>query len=168
MGCHTHYHIPLVRGKENIITHLKQKREKQRQEKWWDEDCEKEYQNFLSYGGYDVLNFDYDFSDVENYKEGDVYDFVSFNTHSEYLILKVKDDYILYKGIQLSDEPRIGGYPDTIIRSAEEMFGAMETGLTNEEGKHFNFYWEEDREEYIRNMITKFFKDYPDGIITFG
>jgi len=42
-----------------------------------------------------------------------------------------------------SDEPRIGGYPDTIIRSADEMFKAMQTGLTNWENKHFHFRFED-------------------------
>lgn len=168
MGCHTWYKKPLVRGKENIINYLKEKKENYRKKDWWDEECEKEYQHFLSLGGYDVLNFDYNFSDVENYKKGDSYDVVSYSVHSTELILKVDDDYVLYQGIQLSDEPRIGGYPDTIIKSADEMFKAMETGLTNWEGKHFNFYWDKDREEYIRNMIKKFFEDYPEGIIRFG
>jgi len=67
-----------------------------------------------------------------------------------------------------TDEPRIGGYPDTIITSAEEMFEVMETGLINCEGKHFNFYWDKEREEYIRNNIVEFFKNHPDGIIEFG
>jgi uncharacterized protein with PIN domain len=67
-----------------------------------------------------------------------------------------------------TDEPRIGGYPNTIIKSSEEMFNAMQTGLTNWEGKHFNFYWEKSREEYIRNNIIEFFKAHPDGIIEFG
>jgi len=67
-----------------------------------------------------------------------------------------------------SDEPRIGGYPDTIIRSADEMFKAMQTGLTNWENKHFHFRWEKEREEHIKNHIITFFQKYPDGIIEFG
>ena len=169
MGCHTWYYKPLVKGKENIINYLKVKKENYRKKDWWDEECEKQYQYFLSLGGYDVLNFDYDFSDVKNYKEGDDYDIVSYEVHSQELILKSNDDdYILYNNVQLSDEPRIGGYPDTIIKSADEMFKAMETGLINWEGKHFNFYWDKDRENYIKNMIIKFFEDYPGGIIRFS
>jgi len=67
-----------------------------------------------------------------------------------------------------TDEPRIGGYPDTIIKSADEMFKAMETGLTNWEGKHCIFRWDKDREEKIRTNIIEFFKAHPDGIIEFG
>ena len=67
-----------------------------------------------------------------------------------------------------TDEPRIGGYPDTIIKSADEMFKAIETGLVNWEEKHFNFYWDKDREDYIRKNIVDFFNAHPDGIIEFG
>ena len=66
------------------------------------------------------------------------------------------------------DAPRIGGYPDTIITSAEEMFKAMETGLVDFEGELFDFYWHEEDDKYIRDNITEFFKTYPDGIIQFG
>ena len=67
-----------------------------------------------------------------------------------------------------NDEPRIGGYPDTIITSAEQMFEVMKTGLINWEGKHFNFRWDEERDEYIKNHIKTFFQKHPDGIIEFG
>jgi hypothetical protein len=169
MGCHTHYHIPLVKGKENIINHLKEKNENYRKKDWWDEECEKEHQYFLSLGGYDVLNFDYDFSDVKDYKEGDSYDIVSYGVHSVELISKVNNDYVLYKGVQLSDEPRIGGYPETIIKSADEMFEAIEKGLYSESlGKQVFFHIDNDRKEYVYNMINNFFKENPEGIIIFG
>ena len=67
-----------------------------------------------------------------------------------------------------TDEPRIGGYPDTIIKSADEMFKAMETGLINWKDIHCTFSWDKERENYIRNNIIEFFKAYPDGIIEFG
>ena len=67
-----------------------------------------------------------------------------------------------------TDEPRIGGYPDTIIKSADEMFKAMEDGLIGWQGNQFNFYWDESRDERIRKNIIEFFKAHPDGIIEFG
>ena len=67
-----------------------------------------------------------------------------------------------------TDEPRIGGYPDTIIKSADEMFKAMEDGLIGWQGNHFNFYWDESRDERIIKNIIEFFKAHPDGIIEFG
>ena len=66
------------------------------------------------------------------------------------------------------DAPRIGGYPETIITSAEEMFKAMETGLSGCKGNHCNFYWEESRDKEIRGNITEFFNEHPNGIIRFG
>jgi hypothetical protein len=170
MGSHTWYKKPLVKGKENIIKYLKEKDESDKQKEWWNDDCEKEHQYFLSLGGYDALNFDYDFSDVRDYKEGSDYDIISYEIHSLELILKANDDYVLYERANgyCIDAPRIGGYPDTVIKSAEEMFKAMETGLVNWEGKHFNFYWDKNEEDYIRKNITNFFKAHPDGIITFG
>ena len=67
-----------------------------------------------------------------------------------------------------TDEPRIGGYPETIITSSDEMFKAMEDGLIGWQGNHFNFYWDKEREDHIRNNITEFFISHPDGIIEFG
>lgn len=66
------------------------------------------------------------------------------------------------------DAPRIGNYPDTIITSAKEMFKAMEEGLIGWQGNHCNFYWDKDREDYIRKNIVEFFNEHPDGIIKFG
>ena len=67
-----------------------------------------------------------------------------------------------------TDEPRIGGYPDNIITSAEEMFKAMESGLIGWKGNRCNFYWDESRDKNIRHNIIEFFKEYDDGIIKFG
>ena len=92
-----------------------------------------------------------------------VYDSVDglVNVNGTYGIYDVANDYD-------TDEPRIGGYPDTIIKSADEMFKAMEDGLIGWQGNHFNFYWDESRDERIRKNIIEFFKAYPDGIIGFG
>ena len=67
-----------------------------------------------------------------------------------------------------TDEPRIGGYPDTTITSANEMFKAMEDGLIGAHGNHYTFYWDKEREDYIRKNIVDFFNAHPDGIIEFG
>lgn len=84
-------------------------------------------------------------------------------------IFFVEEEPIVYTRYERdSDEPRIGGYPETIIRSAEEMFKAMETGLTGSNGKHYNFFVEPGREKIIKDHINTFFQKYPDGIIEFG
>ena len=48
------------------------------------------------------------------------------------------------------------------------MFKAMKDGLIGWQGNHFNFYWDESRDERIRKNIIEFFKAHPDGIIEFG
>ena len=67
-----------------------------------------------------------------------------------------------------SDEPRIGGYPDKVIRSYDEMVDFMKTGFTDEEGVRHDFYYDEDRKENFMNGIKTFFEKHPKGIITFG
>jgi hypothetical protein len=85
-------------------------------------------------------------------------------------LIKVNGVFGIYKSANGydADEPRIGGYPDTIIKSAEEMFAAMEYGLIGWQGLHYNFYFSKDREEYIKKNIVDFFNAHPDGIIKFG
>jgi hypothetical protein len=67
-----------------------------------------------------------------------------------------------------SDEPRIGGYPPNTIRSYDEMCNFMETGYTNEEGKHYAFSYDAERIENVMAGIRIFFEKHPDGIIIFG
>lgn len=67
-----------------------------------------------------------------------------------------------------SDEPRIGGYPDKIIHSYDEMVEFMKTGFNNEGGQHYDFYFDEDRIEKAMEGIKQFFVNHPSGIITFG
>jgi hypothetical protein len=155
MGCHTWYRKPIVKGKENVQKYLIQEIENQRKEHWWNKECEDEVPMRLQA----IENLDENMDD-------DQYSWVTVNSSIRFIngepqILVSADGFD-------TDEPRIGGYPDTIIKSTDEMFKAMETGLLNWEGKHFNFYWDKDREQYIRNNILEFFKAHPDGIIEFG
>jgi len=155
MGCHTWYRKPLVKGKENVQRYLREKIEALRKKSWWDEECEQEA--LLSLEAIDVLDENMGEVLKESLTLDDQLEFI--NGEPIIFISAVGYD---------TDEPRIGGYPDTIIKSADEMFKAMETGLVNWEGKHFDFYWDEERENYIRSNITKFFNAHPDGIIEFG
>lgn len=155
MGCHTWYRKPLVKGKENVQKHLRDKIEKQRKQKWWNEECEDEVPNRLK--AIELLDENMDEDLLEMASIDSTIHFIN----GEPIIFVAANGYD-------TDEPRIGGYPDTIIKSADEMFKAMETGLVNWEGKHFNFYFDKEREEYIINNIVNFFKEHPDGIIEFG
>lgn len=67
-----------------------------------------------------------------------------------------------------SSEPRIGGYPDKIIKSYKEMVDFVKTGFTDEDGKHYDFRYDEDRKETFMKGIKQFFTNHPQGIITFG
>lgn len=155
MGCHTWYRKPLVKGKENVQKYLRDKIETMRKKDWWNEGCELEA--VVSLYSIELLDVNMD---------KDLLDNVCLN-NTLVFIDKEPVIFIAANGFD-TDEPRIGGYPDTIIKSAEEMFEAMEGGLINWKGKHFNFHWEKEREDYIKNNIIEFFKAHPDGIIEFG
>jgi hypothetical protein len=67
-----------------------------------------------------------------------------------------------------SDEPRIGGYPDRIVRSYDDMVDFMKTGFVDDEGIQYDFRLDEDRAEKVMKDIKQFFINHPDGVITFG
>ena len=155
MGCHTWYRKPLVKGKENVQKYLTDKIEVLRKKDWWNKECEQEA--LVSLVAIEALD--------ESMDE-ELLDDVCLDNHlifidNEPVIFVSADGYD-------TDEPRIGGYPDTIIKSSDEMFKAIETGLINWEGKLFNFYLDKEREGFIRKNITEFFKNHPDGVIEFG
>jgi hypothetical protein len=155
MGCHTWYRKPLVKGKENVQKYLREKIDIMRGKYYWDDECEREA--ILCLKAIDVLD--------ENMCD-DLEEYLNLDNHLEF----INGEPIIFVAANGydTDEPRIGGYPDTIIKSADEMFKVMETGIVNWEGKHFNFRWDKDREEHIRKNIVDFFNEHPDGIIEFG
>jgi hypothetical protein len=80
-------------------------------------------------------------------------------------------DYEIVYSLNLesySDEPRIGGYPNRVIHSYDDMVKFMSTGHDDEDGDHYDFYFEEDRIENVMEGIKTFFEKHPYGIITFG
>ena len=155
MGCHTWYRKPLVKGKEEVQKFLRDKIERQRKKDWWNDECEQEA--LVSLVAIEKLD--------ENMEE-ELFEALCWDDNVRFID---GEPVVFVRATGFAtDEPRIGGYPDTVIRSAEEMFKAMETGLINWEGKHFDFHWDKEREDRIRNNITEFFKTHPDGIIEFG
>jgi hypothetical protein len=49
------------------------------------------------------------------------------------------------------------------------MFEFMKTGYYREDdSRQFDFHIPDDRKDIIYNLITTFFEEHPDGIITFG
>ena len=154
MGCHTWYRKPFIKGKENVQKYLRDEIDILRKKDWWKDENEQEA--------------------IKSLEAIELLDEKMSEELLECLILDhtlefINGEPVIFIGYENdSDEPRIGGYPDTIIKSAEEMFKAMETGLINWQGKHFNFSYPKEREEHIKNHITEFFNKYPDGIIEFG
>jgi len=149
MGCHTWYKKLLTNNQEEII------------EKVRDVISSSKYFNW-----YEFTSLKYLFESKEEWVQ-QISEYVYDNIDD---LIKVNGVFGIYEsadGYDI-DEPRIRNYPDTIITSAEQMFKAMEEGLTGRQGYHSNFYWDESRDKIIRDNITDFFKYYPDGIIEFG
>jgi hypothetical protein len=150
MGCHTWYKVPVVKGEEEVKKELRANLERWRKASWWDAECEAEVPKRLQ--AIETL-------DPEWLDGGSDYYF--------YVVNGVPGLYRRYEGD--SDEPRIGGYPDTIITSADQMFAFMRSGFYSDYyKKHFYFAPDGDRTERVRELITTFFQKHPDGIITFG
>lgn len=154
MGCHTWYRKPLVKGKENVQKHLRDEIDNQRKKDWWNEECENEVEMRL-----------YAIEQLDEKMDEELFEYVNIEGRIHF----IKGEPVVFVSYENdTDEPRIGGYPDTIITSADEMFKAMEKGLVGWKGDLFNFHIEEDRKEHIKKHIITFFEKYPDGMIEFG
>lgn len=147
MGCHTWYKKLVTNNQEEIKIKVR------------------EIITKSEYNWYEFTNIEDLFESDEEWVE-EIFDYVC-----DFLdIIKVNGIWGIYDYAEEFgfDEPRIGGYPETIITSADEMFKVMETGLVGVTGGYFNFYWNKERDEEIRNNIREFFKIHPNGIIEFG
>jgi hypothetical protein len=149
MGCHTHYEKLVTKNQEEIIKKIK------------DVISVSE-----SYNWYEFITMENLFHNNEEWLE-EIADYVYDSING---LIEVDGVFSIYESTNRFNinEPRIGGFPDTIIKSSDEMFKAMKTGLVGFEGKIFNFSWDEEDDNYIRKNIIDFFKTHPDGIIRFG
>jgi hypothetical protein len=149
MGCHTWYKKLITNNQETIVGKIKDVISISRSYNWYE---------FTS------------LEDLFNNDEEWVQEIAEYVSDSIDGLIDVDGVFGIYESANGfdTDEPRIGGYPETIIKSADEMFKVMETGLVNWEGKHFHFRWEKEREDFIRDNIIKFFEAHPGGIIEFG
>jgi hypothetical protein len=152
MGCHTWYRKPIVKGKENVQVYLRDRIKYYRKKGWLDDELEIE--KILK--AIDLLdeNMGDELEELVNI-DGDL----RFINGEPIIFHNYEGD---------SDEPRIGGYPDTIITSSKQMFSVMLTGLISERGELCHFHIEPGREERVKELIITFFKKYPDEIIEFG
>ena len=143
MGCHTWFRKPKIKGKENCREYLLN------YIKGWS--CNENGE--LS----KMLNFAFD---------NDLHDAIEFMFSED-----TYENYIIYEDVKnMSDEPRIGGYPETILRSYDQYLKALKEGLPcgSDKTKIAQFYGLEGRDEWVYDRVEEFFKENPEGIIEFG
>lgn len=176
MGCCTWKSVPYKTDKKEIIAAA---------QKWLNES------NHVSVGHKKMYQYAIDNEIIEPILELASFEFECMDRDNTKWILYIDANYFFvekynkkngtnidkydYKKIEelgierYGDEPRIGGYPkDVIIRSYEQMVEFMNNGYTDNEGKHFDFYYNKEREDEIMNNLKNFFTNNPEGIITFG
>ena len=180
MGCHTWYSVPVKTDKKEIIE-LAQKF--LNEHKFLGDDHKKMYQFAIDNELCDVVT-ELASYDIDGTSLG-VGEWVVYLDERRFVIDEYNKtvepdeqiDYYEFDKINAigldwcGSEPRIGGYPDKIIRSYDEMIKFMEDGYhgtLDDKPHHYTFTFEEDRRERVMNNIKRFFETYPQGVITFG
>lgn len=183
MGCHTWFSIPVIETKQEIIELATINLQKQFEKGWITESSKKMYDFAieqelitpvceLACADVDLNNrFTTKDETWTLYKDPTDVSLQEYNkknntnyTHSYLCPADVLEQLETY-----SDEPRIGGYPNTQIKSYQEMLDFMKTGYTSEEdGKHYDFYYDKERYNDFMSGIKSFFEKHPKGLITFG
>lgn len=171
MGCHTWFSVPYETDKEKIIKFAQLWLDNSI---WVSDGHRKMYQyaidNKLEEPICEIAAIENDCRS-ENwilYKGISDYSLEKYNKENNTEIQKYTKEASELNLESYSDEPRIGGYPDNIIHSYDEMVEFMKTGFINDEGKQFDFYYDKDRIQHILIEIKQFFINHPQGIITFG
>ena len=174
MGCHIWFSVPYTTDKSEILKLAQQSIDNDK----YFSDSEKEmYQYAIDKELKDpVCNLVMCFVDAREYHDwiiyADVtkYSLIEYNKEhgTNYASIYEPDVYGKIGLESYSDEPRIGGYPDNVIHSYDEMIEFMKTGFDKEDGKHYDFNYDETRIEKVMDGIKSFFIKHPDGIITFG
>lgn len=175
MGCHTWFSVPYKTDKEEILKlaqhwlnkadHVSVGHKKMYQYAIENEIIEPvcELASYETDSSHDVETEWILYKDIKNYS------IEKYNLENDTTIDKYDDEACKKANIEYySNEPRIGGYPDVIVKSYKEMVKFMETGFTDAEGKHHAFRYEENRKEAFMEGIKKFFINHPKGIISFG
>lgn len=172
MGCHTWFSVPYISDKEEI----KKIAEKYiNTEKWITESYRKMYQYAIDNDLEDpICELVAGATDTTHhgtwclYKDVKHYSVEKYNKENGTEIGRHDYKDLPVEIETYSDEPRIGGYPDKVIKSYDEMVEFMKEGFTDEEGRHFDFYYDKDRIEKVMQGIKTFFEKHSDGVITFG
>lgn len=172
MGCHTWFSVPYKTDKNEILKIA---------QSWIDtsdisDGHKKMYQwaidNEIEEPVCELASYSTDCTYENNwvlYKDAYDYNVEKYNLENNTSIDKYDQEACKKANIKsYSNEPRIGGYPDTIITSYDKMVKFMEDGFIDNKGKHYSFYYDEDKKESFMNDIKEFFENFSDGIITFG
>lgn len=175
MGCHTWFSVPYKTDKKEIITlaqewlnkagHISEGHKKMYQ---WAID------NEVPEPVCELASFDVDGNGNIDPKEWIIYKGVTClaaeNYNKEHGTSIETYNYTEIDKLDIerySNEPRISGYPDRVIRSYDDLVNFMSTGFDNEYGHH-DFIIDEDRKERVMEGIKTFFIKHPKGVITFG
>jgi hypothetical protein len=175
MGCHTRFRVPVLEGKETIIAEAK----KNLTEATYYSVPEREmYRDAIDK---ELLDPVCDLACLENGWDNDgggwvLYEnivTVSLRHYNEIHGRDFKSIWELPAPQQAeietySDEPRIAGFPDTVVKSYAELLDYMKTGMVGFDGKVYRFYYDVARYDIFMPKIKAFFEKHPKGIITFG
>ena len=180
MGCHTWFYVPFLSDKEEIIKAAKEYLVKNKKYltddymKMYEGAINNEIEEVISDLASELLNCSREFP-WELYMGIEDYSLLVYNQTHGTSYTRFGDDYAKIQELEkeghvesYSDEPRIGGYPENQIKSFDEMIAFMKEGFTDDKGKHFDFYYDEDRIEKVMENIKTFFEKHPKGLITFG
>ena len=187
MGCHTWFYVPYENNKELTIQKA-QEWLNSKEADYIDDDHRKMYQYAINAQLCNVcckLAYLYPLSCInigwQIYIKIDQHVLNKYNEEhntnyeSLYSTIEDKDLYELLSSELYGDCPRIGGYPENIIKSYDEMVEFINTGYTDEDGEHYDFYHAdevliEDKEalDRVLKVIKEFFTKHPQGVITFG
>lgn len=192
MSCATWYAVPVIKDKAEILKLAQKKLDWNILKKYMTEDRRKMYQyvidaELLDPLG-DLIEIRTDEPNEPKYELSGT-DWIIYQDPNDIAVQKYNAQYGTYHqyinsvpkehldGLDTyGNTPRIGGYPDIVIKSYDEMISFMHNGFIDEDGIPFNFWWhdfkdpkilEEEKQKAIA-QVKRFFTNYPDGIITFG
>jgi hypothetical protein len=179
MGCHTWYKLPYITGKEEIKKVAEKAIEKWTKDKDISESRKRMYQYAIDEELLDVVT-EIAAMGVDEYTE-DIEEWVIYSDPNRKAIDEINKIHgteytrlhqlLKEHEIQVEtwhDGVRIGGYPNWVIKSYDQLLEKIETGYTDEDEQHYIFYYENNSKEAALEKVKRFFDKHPDGIITFG
>lgn len=185
MGCHTWYSVPVKTDRTEIIALAQQFIN---ENEHIGDDHKKMYQfaidNELCNVVTELASYQIDAKTLEDgswilYKDEQKFVVDEYNKTVDLGSEVGYYDYDEHNRLDLKwcgSEPRIGGYPDTIIQTYDQMVEFMRDGFvgqkrtgTNTVAHHYVFSpMDDETRTRVMSNIKRFFETYPDGVITFG